>query len=174
MNYDTEDIIETLKIKLSKKRFTHSMNVAEAAVKLAKAHGADKEKAYVAGLVHDICKEMPHDEQLIMAKNCGRDFTDTEALVPPLYHSAAGAYYAENVLGIHDENDMHHDEDDQTVIDCRQKRSEYGIFRLIAQIGFRITADGIDENHSDQIGYASKDSTIQMVVGKYNGRQTDQ
>ena len=39
-----------------------------------------------------------------MAKNCGRDFTPAEALVPPLYHSAAGAYYCENVLGIHDED----------------------------------------------------------------------
>ena len=102
--YDIEDIIETLKIKLSKKRFTHSMNVADAAVKLAKAHGADPDKAYLAGLVHDICKEIPHEEQLLMAKNCGRDFTPAEALVPPLYHSAAGAYYCENVLGIHDED----------------------------------------------------------------------
>ena len=102
--YDNEDIIETLRIKLSKKRFTHSLNVAEAAVKLARLHGADTEKAYLAGLVHDICKEIPHDEQLLMAKNCGRDFTDTESLVPPLYHSAAGAYYCENVLGIHDED----------------------------------------------------------------------
>ena len=64
----------------------------------------NEEKAYIAGLVHDICKEIPHSEQLVMARNCGLSFTETEALAPPLYHAPAGAYYARTVLGITDED----------------------------------------------------------------------
>ena len=48
-----------LKEHLSKKRYTHSMNVANSAVELAKRYGADADKAYVAGLLHDVAKEIP-------------------------------------------------------------------------------------------------------------------
>lgn len=101
---DTDEIKDILKIRLSKKRYTHSLNVAEAARSLAEKYGADKDKAYLAGLVHDICKEIPKEEQLAMAKNCGRDFSPVEMKIPPLYHAAAGAWYCENVLHIHDED----------------------------------------------------------------------
>ena len=62
------ELRDILKIRLSKKRYTHSLNVADAALKLAEKYGADIEKAYLAGLVHDICKEVPTDEQLAMAQ----------------------------------------------------------------------------------------------------------
>ena len=102
--YDVSEIKDILKIRLSKKRYAHSMNVAQTAVKLAQRHGGDTERAYLAGLLHDICKEIPPEEQLEMAMECGRDFSDTERLIPPLYHSAAGAWYCENVLDIRDED----------------------------------------------------------------------
>lgn len=101
---DIAEIKEILKIRLSKKRYTHSINVADAAVKLAEKYKCDAEKAYLAGLIHDICKEIPQDEQLKMALDCGRGFSKIEACIPPLYHSAAGAWYCENVLHIHDED----------------------------------------------------------------------
>lgn len=101
---DLNDIKDILKIRLSKKRYTHSLNVADAAEKLAEKYGADKEKAYLAGLVHDICKEAPREEQLKMAISCGRDFTVTEQKIPPLYHAAAGAWYCEHILHICDED----------------------------------------------------------------------
>ncbi len=100
--YNIDDIKATLKIRLSKKRFTHSINVADAAVRLAEKWGADKDKAYIAGLVHDICKEIPHQEQLIMARKSGFELTADEEAAPPLYHAPAGAYYARSVLGITD------------------------------------------------------------------------
>ncbi|MBQ7990079.1 MAG: bis(5'-nucleosyl)-tetraphosphatase (symmetrical) YqeK [Oscillospiraceae bacterium] len=101
---NTDEIKQILKIRLSKKRCQHSLNVADMAVKLAVKHGADKDKAYLAGLIHDICKEIPHSEQLIMAKNCGRNFTSEEEMVPALYHGPAASYYAKEVLGIDDED----------------------------------------------------------------------
>ena len=45
---------ELIKERLSKKRFTHSMNVAEACYDLAERFGADKKRCYLAGLLHDI------------------------------------------------------------------------------------------------------------------------
>ena len=49
--------VKLLKDTLSKKRFTHSVNVAAMCLALAKKHGGDEEKAYLAGLLHDIKKE---------------------------------------------------------------------------------------------------------------------
>lgn len=98
------ELRDILKIRLSKKRYTHSLNVADAALKLAEKYGADIEKAYLAGLVHDICKEVPTDEQLTMAQKCRQGIDETEQKIPALYHAAAGSWYGENVLHIHDED----------------------------------------------------------------------
>ena len=49
---------EIIRPKLTPKRYFHSLCVAEEAVKLAEKYGCDTEKAYVAGVLHDIMKEM--------------------------------------------------------------------------------------------------------------------
>ena len=99
---DTEEIKDILKVRLSKKRYTHSLNVAEAAKMLADKHGGDRDKCYLAGLVHDICKEIPIEEQLRMGVNSIVPLSPAEKAVPPLYHAAAGARYCEQVLHISD------------------------------------------------------------------------
>ena len=48
-----------LKERLTPKRFAHSLNVMERAVELANIHGADPQKAELAGLIHDIEKNTP-------------------------------------------------------------------------------------------------------------------
>ncbi len=94
-----------LEIRLSKKRFAHSMNVADEAKKLALHYNTSlDEKAYLAGLLHDICKEIPADEQLSYLKKFAKDVSDVELLAPPLYHAPAGAFYIQNVLNINDED----------------------------------------------------------------------
>jgi len=62
MNF--EDYKKLIKEKMSKKRFIHSVNVAKAAEQLAVKYGGDVEKAKIAGILHDITKESPYDEQL--------------------------------------------------------------------------------------------------------------
>ena len=42
---------------MSEKRYYHSLCVAQEAVEFAKENGADVDKCYIAGLLHDICKE---------------------------------------------------------------------------------------------------------------------
>ena len=55
--YDIKRIKEDLKNNLSEFRFEHSLLVADEAKKLALHYSIDSEKAYIAGLVHDIAKE---------------------------------------------------------------------------------------------------------------------
>ena len=103
--YSAEEIIDILDIRLSKKRYQHSLNVAEEAGKLAEHYNyPDTEKAYIAGLLHDICKEIPKEEQLAMVSASDMDVTDVELVTPPLFHAIAGARYSEQVLHVRDED----------------------------------------------------------------------
>lgn len=96
---DTEKIKSLLKERLSKKRYNHSINVADEARRLAERWDADPQKAYYAGLVHDICKELTPKEQLEMVMHSDMDVCEEEAKVSQLWHAVAGAYYVQNVLG---------------------------------------------------------------------------
>lgn len=91
-----------LKERLSKKRFTHSVNVAEACYKLAERYGADKKRCYMAGLLHDIMKEADADEQRKCTENSGLAPDRAEIDTPALWHAVAGAAYIRDKLGIED------------------------------------------------------------------------
>lgn len=58
MFYDAEEKKKYLKANLSQKRYQHSLNVAAECRKLAEKYGEDPDKAYFAGLLHDVCKEL--------------------------------------------------------------------------------------------------------------------
>ena len=49
-------MIEKLKDYLPEKRWTHSLNVAKAAVQLSDLVGYDSQKAEIAGILHDAAK----------------------------------------------------------------------------------------------------------------------
>ncbi len=99
----TEDEIKSvLKSRMNEHRYAHSLNVAERAVFLAKKYGADPEKAYFAGLVHDICKGLPNEEQLEIIKNSGEVLPLSTEQSPNLWHSIAGAHYLEHEMGVTD------------------------------------------------------------------------
>ncbi|MBR1864008.1 MAG: bis(5'-nucleosyl)-tetraphosphatase (symmetrical) YqeK [Ruminococcus sp.] len=91
-----------LKEHLSKKRYNHSLNVANAAVMLAKKYGGDADKAYTAGLLHDIAKEMPAQEQLAIVKRSSLDVCEVETAAVPLFHAIAGAELVQELFGIRD------------------------------------------------------------------------
>lgn len=91
-----------LKNNLSKKRYTHSLNVAAMSRELAELYGEDKDKAYFAGLVHDIAKELPREVQYDYAKKCTLDVSDIELSSTPLLHAVAGAQILSEKFGIDD------------------------------------------------------------------------
>ena len=83
-------------------RYTHSVNVAEEAVFLAKRYGCDEQKAYIAGILHDITKEIPHEEQLQIMKDGGIILDSVQQNAPKLWHSVSGSVYVQTHLGIGD------------------------------------------------------------------------
>jgi len=88
---------------MSDKRFAHTMGVAEEAEVLAHVWGADPEKAYLAGLIHDIAKEIPMDEaeKLLVEAGEAERFADSSSKVA--LHGFLAAFIAETRLGISDE-----------------------------------------------------------------------
>lgn len=91
-----------LKEKMSEKRFNHSIAVAKEAVRLAKIYGVDEKKAEVAGILHDITKEVPKDEQLQIIRCFGIIMTDVEFCSIKLWHAITASIYLEKILGIKD------------------------------------------------------------------------
>ena len=102
----TDDMcIEILRQKLKEKRFIHSLNVADEAKRLAIKYGADPEKAHRAGLLHDIMKNAPVEEQLDVIIRNGVTPLPIEYKQPKLFHAIAGALYVKE-RGICDDNEI--------------------------------------------------------------------
>ncbi|MFV8489196.1 nicotinate-nucleotide adenylyltransferase [Mycoplasma sp. 31_09] len=73
---------------LSAKRAKHCVSTASFAAELAKTHGLDAKKAYLAGLLHDIAKEFS-DEQVLYLIN-KYESALANGLLPYKYHQTAG------------------------------------------------------------------------------------
>lgn len=92
MEIRIEGYKEVLKKRLSVKRYTHSIGVANTAAKLAGMFHGDIQRAFLAGLLHDYAREMTDSEllELAMAHNLCGDAVDL--LQPSLLHGPAGAW----------------------------------------------------------------------------------
>lgn len=102
--YNKEKYVELIKERLSEYRFHHSMCVAERAVELAKIYGVDEEKAYVAGVLHDVMKEESLEKQREIIEADGYKMTELELSNKNIYHQMSGAQYVKNVLKIDDDD----------------------------------------------------------------------
>jgi len=103
-NFNYDIINQKLKSILSPLRFAHTQGVANEAVKLALKYEVDIDDAYVAGLLHDCCKDY-NDEQKI--KMCNYYKIKIDAVVqkqPDLLHSFLGAEIAKNEYGVKNED----------------------------------------------------------------------
>lgn len=96
------DIRKLLRSKLDDYRYIHSLGVADSARQLAGIYGADEEKAYFAGLVHDVMKNASRDEQLDIIEKGGITLTTAEKNNPKLWHAIAGECYLRTHMGITD------------------------------------------------------------------------
>lgn len=105
--YSVDEMKTLLKKRLSKKRYNHSLNVADAAYKLAEQEGEDTHKAYIAGLLHDICKEDDQEQQLALALKGDMNLSGAELSSKALWHGPAGAYFIKKELGITDPDIMY-------------------------------------------------------------------
>ena len=76
MSFD--DYKKLIKGRMGEKRYRHSVNVSKEAVRLAKKYGADVQKAKIAGILHDVTKETPFDEQLKIITDSGIILDDVQ------------------------------------------------------------------------------------------------
>lgn len=100
---DDEDTKQKLQKVLSQERYLHTLGVAQSAVELAIQFGLDKEKAYVAGLLHDCAKCLSNEELLNIIKN-NLKIDECEMINPKTYHAPVGAFVAENEYGVSDKD----------------------------------------------------------------------
>ncbi len=96
-----EEIKETLKKTLSNRRYTHSLGVADEARRLASLYGADEDKAYLAGLLHDCAKET--NEPVKRCRDLGVELDDIMKINKGLIHGPLGAEIARLDFRINDE-----------------------------------------------------------------------
>lgn len=96
--------IEIIRKRESDRRFLHSLEVAREAERLAKKYGADPDKARVAGLLHDVMKDISPDEQLQIFKDFDILLDDVEQKAKKLWHARAGAAFLEHILKISDQD----------------------------------------------------------------------
>lgn len=101
--FNFDEIKDYAKSVLSEKRFVHTVNVAEEARRLALIWGVDADKAYLAGLIHDLAKELPADEaKTLLLKAVVAE--KRELNMPNVaIHGFLGAYIAKERFSICDE-----------------------------------------------------------------------
>ena len=102
----TLDITQKLRKELEKElkpdRFDHTLGVAYTSASLAMVHGANVEKALIAGFLHDCAKCLSHEEQLKICENNNIELSDVERRNHSLLHAKAGIYIASTKYEIRD------------------------------------------------------------------------
>ena len=97
-------IEERLRELISKERFQHSLGVADTAAKLAERWGASREKARIAGLVHDCGKSPSKNILLKRVLEFGIVMDEIEKEEPQLLHGHVSAELALREFGIDDQD----------------------------------------------------------------------
>lgn len=72
---------------MSDYRYNHTLSVVKECKELAKLFGIDEEKLVNAAYLHDITKEMPIDEQLLLCKTMGIEVDKDTLDSPKTLHS---------------------------------------------------------------------------------------
>ncbi|AGF58943.1 bis(5'-nucleosyl)-tetraphosphatase (symmetrical) YqeK [Clostridium saccharoperbutylacetonicum] len=92
-----------LKENLMEKRYIHTLGVAETAKKLAKLNGVSEEKAEIAGLAHDVAKNLSIEKMKNIIEQNGIILSKIEENNPSLWHSIIAHIEAKDKLKIEDE-----------------------------------------------------------------------
>ena len=94
---------ELVRSRLSDKRYEHTLNVRKMAVKLAKRHDADEDRAALAALLHDAAKEISKDEMRAIMKAHPEYAEGGEERPTPVWHGICAAILARTEWGVKDE-----------------------------------------------------------------------
>ena len=81
-----------VRMKDKRKRYVHSLGVAETALHLAEVYGVDRFDAAAAGLIHDWDKVLSDDELVTRALHYGIKIAGSPSAATPLLHGPVAAY----------------------------------------------------------------------------------
>lgn len=102
----TIEISQKLRKEMEKQlkpdRFDHTLGVAYTAASMAIVHGADIQKALIAGMLHDCAKCMDHETQVKICEKNKIEITDVERRNHSLLHAKVGMYLAKTKYEIDD------------------------------------------------------------------------
>ena len=98
-----EEITEKLKNMLKPKRFLHCLAVKDSCLQLAQIYGANKQKAGLAGLLHDCAKSLTDEQLLEQSERFGILVDDIQRAETSILHAPIGAELARKDFGIEDE-----------------------------------------------------------------------
>lgn len=101
---DYKGIEEKLKEMLPERRLKHSINVSKCAIKLSEIYNCDKEKAQIAGLVHDCAKYFTDKQIEDYVEKFNIELDPLEIKNIALSHSIVGVYVARDIFNITDED----------------------------------------------------------------------
>ena len=132
--------INILKSRLNEQRFHHSLCVADEAKRLAIKYGCDPEKAYFAGLLHDITKNAPKEEHLQIFSRFGIMLNDIEKNAVKLWHAMSGAAYIKHILKI---------EDDEIISAVRYHTTAKADMTLLEKIIYLADFTSLDRDYDD-------------------------
>lgn len=88
---------------LPRRRYRHCLRVAAEAAKMARHYGLDEERARLAGLLHDIARDLSFDMLLAYADRFDIMVGAEENANPIILHAPVGAALIKNEWGIADE-----------------------------------------------------------------------
>lgn len=97
-----QQVEAVLKGRLKKNRYRHTVLVAATSAALAMRYGIDEQKAYLAGLLHDVAKHYDDNDMLKLCKEYGLCLTDFEKENPFILHGPVGAIIAQSEFDIQD------------------------------------------------------------------------
>jgi len=88
---------------LSAKRAAHSRRTAQFAAEICERRGIDPERGRAAGIAHDMCKELPRDEQRALAALYPEEIVASPVIAEKILHGPAAAVVLARDYGVCDE-----------------------------------------------------------------------
>ena len=126
-----------VKERMNEHRYLHSQSVAQLCVELAQAHGLDTRAAYIMGIAHDVCKQLPYEKAKAWI---GADYVNKvfhirdRRILQAIYHHVKGRNRTDydRILFIADKLDPSRGYDSGKEIEISRKSLKEG-YRVVKQ-----------------------------------------
>ena len=151
-----DTIKKDLKETLSERRYIHSIGVMEMCAKLAQIYEVDVQKAQIAGLLHDIAKEMPKEEMFKYVEENNIEITEIEKISYQILHGKIGADIAKKKYGL--------DEQIQNAITSPEMDTLAKIVYVSDKIEMNRKSEGYDLEYERELAQKDLDKTVLYII----------